>query len=272
MGAAFAAGLERAYQSSQECRDGLCFIVEPNQLSRQSLQEQFPRWRIVESADSLPDKVQTVILAVKPLLVTEVLRGLAPRLKVGSLVLSCCAGVTLRTLADGCKGAALGSEPITYVRCMPNLGVKNGHGAIGYTIVVGTGDAGTNEQFIGNLFQQMGYACAVTEDKLDAVTALSGSGPGYFAYFVEHLERAGVELGLDGDVVRALLHHTLIGTGYLLEETGVSAERLRIQVTSPNGTTDAALTLMATHGVGDALQKAVHAAAKRSEELGRLLD
>ena len=104
---------------------------------------------------------------------------------------------------------------------------------------------------------------------MDAVTAVSGSGPAYFFYLIEAMVQAGVAEGLPADVATQLAVATCAGSAKLLSETGVSPQKLRAQVTSPNGTTQAAIETMDAASVKSALVKAIRAAATRSRELGK---
>jgi len=105
------------------------------------------------------------------------------------------------------------------------------------------------------------------ENLLHAVTAVSGSGPAYFFLLAEIIQAAGVKLGLPGDLAEKLACQTAAGAGKMLAESGRKAEELRHQVTSPGGTTQAALDAMYEHGLPGAIRAGVHAASKRSKEL-----
>ena len=106
---------------------------------------------------------------------------------------------------------------------------------------------------------------------MDAVTAVSGSGPAYFFYFTEQMIRAGVELGLTAEQAQALAIRTALGAGKMLAETGESPQDLRRRVTSPGGTTEAAIKSMARADVDKSIVEAIKAAAQRSKELGAKL-
>ena len=119
-----------------------------------------------------------------------------------------------------------------------------------------------------SLFAAAAKVIYVTEDKLDAVTAVSGSGPAYFFLLVEQMIRAGEALGLTPAEARTLSIQTAVGAAKMLAESADSPEELRRKVTSPNGTTHAAVTLMQERGADVAMADAVQAAARRSRELG----
>ncbi|HPU98138.1 MAG TPA: pyrroline-5-carboxylate reductase dimerization domain-containing protein, partial [Candidatus Hydrogenedentes bacterium] len=118
------------------------------------------------------------------------------------------------------------------------------------------------------IFQAVGVAVVVREEQLDAVTALSGSGPAYYFFLTELLIRAGVAEGLEPETARLLAIHTAMGAGRMLVESGESPETLREKVTSKGGTTFAALEAFRAGGFENLVLQAVHAAAERSRELG----
>lgn len=204
----------------------------------------------------------TVMLAVKPKLVREVARALRPFVSPDMLVVSIAAGVTLDTLAD-----LLGPEP-AIVRAMPNTPVAVGRGAIA---AVTAGTAGQPERArVEALFAAAGTLVWLGDEaQMDAVTALSGSGPAYFFRFAEVLADAGVSLGLDRTVADALARATLVGSGMLADSVPASLAAMREEVTSPGGTTAAALARLEEGGLPALVRDAAAAAHNRSRELAR---
>lgn len=201
-----------------------------------------------------------VVLAVKPAGVVPVASQLAPLLGAEDCVLSIAAGVRLASLR-----AALGDGP-ALVRSMPNLPVAVGKGMI--AAIADAPPVGLAAALPG-LFAQAGdWAWLSDEALIDVATAVSGSGPAYFFYLGELLARAGVAQGLPAEVAMQLARATLIGSGAFADAEGRPLSALREQVTSPNGTTAAAL---AAFGADDALGKltadAVDAARRRAVEL-----
>jgi len=122
-------------------------------------------------------------------------------------------------------------------------------------------------EIVRELFSMMGDAILIDEEQINAVTAISGPGPAYFALFVEELARAGTEIGLEEEQAMTLAVQTLRGTARYLELTEASPEELRIAVTSPNGTTAAALDEFRNQGLSGVVEAAVQAALRRAEEL-----
>ena len=117
----------------------------------------------------------------------------------------------------------------------------------------------------------VGDVLQVPEEMIDAVTGVSGSGPAYYFLFTEALARAGVEVGLSPEQAETLARKTMIGAGKLMEETGLSPEELRRKVTSPGGTTEAALKTFERLGFEDIAEKAVRSARDRAREMGGLI-
>jgi pyrroline-5-carboxylate reductase len=122
------------------------------------------------------------------------------------------------------------------------------------------------------LFSGIGISLTVQEEQMDAVTGLSGTGPAYFYYVVETLLEAGQSCGLSEEITRSLLIQTLYGSAKMLQETGLPPDELRRQVTSPNGTTMAAMKVLEESGVRQSFLQAVQRATRRAAELGRLAE
>jgi pyrroline-5-carboxylate reductase len=220
-------------------------------------------------ADYAPD---VVVLAVKPQQVMELLPQLAPYLSAKPVVISIAAGITLAQLAQGLGGDALvnAADGVYLVRAMPNLPAVIGQAITAWCAasplppVVGS----RVEAVLGS----MGYSLLVAaEGQMDAVTAISGSGPAYLFYLAECLMAAAQDLGLSAEVAEALVLQTLAGSGQLLRQRqgDCSAAELRQQVTSPAGTTAAALSVLmqSPHGLAELMAAATAAAHQRSIEL-----
>lgn len=213
-------------------------------------------------ADSLPGAAaagDVVLLCVKPQQIDEALRAAAPALARPVLLISIAAGVTIARIQGHLDARA------RVVRAMPNTPALARAGATGIALDGGCTDADANVALA--IFRAVGMAEIVPEQHIDAVTALSGSGPAYFFAMVEHLVEAAVAEGLDRGVATRLAGQTLYGAGALLRASGEPAGVLRARVTSPGGTTEAALNQFAADGLGGAVRAAVGAAVARAREL-----
>jgi pyrroline-5-carboxylate reductase len=203
---------------------------------------------------------RVLVVAVKPQMIGEVLPN--AKLMVGekTIVVSIAAGTTLRQLSEGLGPAAI-------VRCMPNTPAQVGRGITAAVASGAVDDVG--KALVTKLLEAVGDLVWLDDEAmLDVVTAVSGSGPAYFFLLAECLADAGVEAGLSRPVAERLAQATVIGAGELLFRSGLPAAELRKNVTSPNGTTAAALAvLMADDGLQRLMTKAVAAAKKRSQEL-----
>ncbi len=209
-----------------------------------------------------PDKPVTVaVVAVKPQIIEAALAGLRAYLAPDTIVLSIAAGISRARLT-----ALLGARPI--VRAMPNTPAAVGKGM---TVCSGAGVAARARDICTRLLNTVGDVAWIDDESLmDAVTAVSGSGPAYFFLLVECLAAAGEAQGLSRPLALQLARQTLIGAAALLETGKEDAARLRAGVTSPGGTTEAAMQiLMDKDGLKSLLADAVAAATARGKALGR---
>ena len=205
--------------------------------------------------------VHVMVLAVKPQTMAEAMRQVAHSVGKQTLIISIAAGIALKTLQEG-----LATRRI--VRCMPNTPAQVGKGITG---AVGLEISEADRRLVDGLLGATGEVVWFEEEgKLDAVTAVSGSGPAYVFYLVEALAVAGMRQGLEPGQAMQLARQTVIGAAALMEADTQSVSILRENVTSPKGTTAAALSvLMAPDGLEMLMDRAVLAARLRSEELGR---
>lgn len=238
------------------------YVVEPNEALRDRAEGLGVH--VASDASELPNGfVPTlVVIAVKPQVMGAVLPAYASMAAQGTSFLSVAAGVGMKAYE-----AALGDNT-EIVRCMPNTPA-----AIGKGMLVYFNNKNVNEQteaFVCALLACSGLVAKIDEEKLmDAVTAVSGSGPAYVFHFIECLTEAGKAAGLPSDIAGQLAMQTIMGAGALAAESADSPSQLRINVTSPNGTTQAALDVLMGDGALQTLvTKAVNAARLRSIELG----
>jgi pyrroline-5-carboxylate reductase len=234
-------------------------VVEPAESQRAQLRQTFGLEPLA-TADARLAQAATVVWAVKPQLFVEAAAPCRPFVS-GALQLSVMAGVRSATVAS-----LSGSERV--VRSMPNTPALIGQGIAG--LFARPAVSAAERSAVEALFKPTGHALWVAqEDDLDAVTALSGSGPAYVFYFIEAMMQAGVEMGLNAEQARLLAQSTFAGAAALAQQSPLTPAKLREQVTSKGGTTYAALMSLDDSGVKGAFIKALHAARTRAAELGR---
>jgi len=213
----------------------------------------------VASATELPAVANVLVLAVKPQHLLPVLASMAPALGPDHLVLSVAAGLPLAAL----QRAVPPGVPV--VRAMPNTPCLVGAGASAFALGAAAGPlhAAVTEALLG----AVGLARQVPEEALDAVTALSGSGPAYVFHLLEAMIAGGVGEGLDPGLARELALHTALGAAQLALASEVDPGTLRQRVMSPGGTTEAAIRSLDAAGFQAAVEAAIGAARARSAEL-----
>jgi pyrroline-5-carboxylate reductase len=239
-------------------------VAEPDPGRREMLRERFGVTVVADNRDALAE-ADTVVLCVKPQLAPGVCREIGD-LVVGLrlLVVSVMAGVSEAGIQRW-LGAAL---PV--VRAMPNTPAMVQSGAIGLHASPEVNEAGRNRA--ETILRAAGLALWVEEEvQIDAVTALSGSGPAYFFLLMEAMEQAGTEVGLDPETARLLTIQTALGAARMAVESESPPARLREQVTSPGGTTERALAVFESAGLRDQVAAAVRAAHDRAGEISRTL-
>ena len=206
-------------------------------------------------------QVAALVVALKPQIFREAGPGLRPFAGPATLIVSIMAGTTIAAIADVCGGSV--------VRAMPNTPAAIGRGI---TVAVASKSVGAAQRAVADGLLRATGSVEWVEDEglMDAVTAVSGSGPAYVFLLAEELARAGVAAGLPEELATKLARETVAGSGELLHRSDLPAGTLRQNVTSPGGTTAAALeVLMGPDGMQSLLTRAVAAATKRSKELAK---
>jgi len=216
---------------------------------------------VAENAEAAR-QAKVLLLSVKPYQMREVLSGIGAAMGASTLVISIAAGVKSdsieRHLGDG--------KAWRVVRSMPNTPMLVGEGMV--AIARGRHATGADLATARGIFESSADVIEVEEEQIDAVTAVSGSGPAYFFYFVEQMIEAGVGMGLSQEQAHALACKTCLGAGRMLVAGGDSPQELRRKVTTPNGTTHTAISRMVERDMGDIIKEALKAARRRSQELG----
>lgn len=234
-------------------------VVEPNAAARTALGEKWGIWANASPGSQLRD-CGAIILAVKPQQIREAVGALA-HYQENAVIVSIAAGIRTQDLARW-----LG-RPAAIVRCMPNMPAMVGQGITGLyaTDSVDEGQRALAQEILSAVGQTLWLS---DESLLDAVTAVSGSGPAYVFYFIEAMERAAIGLGLSAAAARQLALATFAGASQLAQSSADGPAVLRERVTSKGGTTHAALTSLERDHVADLIVSAIQAAAQRSAELG----
>jgi len=239
----------------------LITVAEPDAAGRDALHHSFGVTVTSDNAAAIRG-ARVVVLAVKPQIMAQVVRALAPALLLSRpLVISVAAGIRVGDL-QGWIGAG-----VPVVRCMPNRPALIGAGATGLYADAGVGAAA--RALALQVLASTGLAVWVQrESDIDLVTALSGSGPAYFFRLAELMAEAAIAQGLDATVARQLAAQTLAGAGQLVAaEAAPDLARMRAEVTSRGGTTEAALQCFSTLAFDSIVAAAMRAAALRSHEL-----
>ena len=204
---------------------------------------------------------QVLILAVKPQDVPQVLQEIGPAVGPEQLVVSIAAGVPLTSIESALAG------PTPVIRVMPNTPCLVGAGMA--VLALGAHASPNDEELVLRIFSAVGQAVTLPERALDAVTALSASGPAFLGMVVEALIDGGVRVGLPRDIATRLAVQTALGTARMLSEAGVHPAKLKEMVASPGGTAIAGVHMLERGGLRAALLDAVVAATARSAQLGR---
>ena len=233
-------------------------VVEINADNRAKLQQELGVQAVADLHTGISGS-DVIMLAVKPQQLQEVAAQLAPLLS-GQLIISIAAGIRATDLARW-----LGSQNI--VRAMPNTPALIQSGMTGLYALPAVSQS--HCELAQRILQAVGHTLWLTEEAMmDAVTAVSGSGPAYVFYFIEALQQAALELGFNREEARRLALDTVLGAAKLADASSDDASVLRARVTSKNGTTERALISMEINEVKKYIIHAVHVAAARSVEMG----
>ncbi len=240
-------------------------IFEPNRALAEKLVSGIGIQAAADNSEIF-EQCDVIVLAVKPQVMQGALesaRGV--RLKSGAFIVSVAAGLPIRLL-EGWLG-----EQLPIVRVMPNTPALVGAGVSG--LFASDQVSVEQKQAAESILRAVGSVVWVDKEELiDSVTAVSGSGPAYFFYFIEALERAALDSGLSAEDARLLSLETAFGAAKLALESSSNAATLRERVTSPGGTTEAALKVFDKRSISDSIGEAVTAAADRARELAENAD
>jgi len=254
-GGKLACSVIRGLVRAKYCEPSAILVSEPNEATRRTLEEELGIIGTAENA-TVAKKAEIILVGVKPGVLLPMLGEIAPHLE-RKLVISLAAGVRIHSME---KVAAA-----HFMRAMTNMPAAICRAA---TALARGGRTTSSELSIASeLFGAIGAVVEVTEDQIDAVTALAGSGPAFVYTVIEALARGGEKMGLAWDVALTLATQTALGAAQLATETKLSPEELRKMVVTPGGTTAAGLAEMEKLRTSDGLIVAVQAAAKRGREM-----
>ncbi|QKY70850.1 pyrroline-5-carboxylate reductase [Lentibacillus sp. CBA3610] len=217
----------------------------------------------IDNKEKAVDGANIIVIAVKPYDLEAAVASIRDHLTADQLLISVAAGVSTDTISQ------LIGKAMPVIRAMPNTSSAAGQSATAVT----RGEFATDEhlQTAMDLFNTIGTATEVDEADMHTVTAISGSGPAYVYYLVEAMESAAVEAGLDQDTAHNLITQTIVGAGEMLKTSGLNPNKLRENITSPGGTTQAGLEMLSSHNFQEAVVTCVERARERSIELGKKL-
>ncbi|WP_404435944.1 pyrroline-5-carboxylate reductase [Microbacterium aerolatum] len=200
-----------------------------------------------------------ILVGVKPAMVPDLLREIAPSLREDAIVVSLAAGVTLATFAEG-----LGDD-VSVIRSMPNTPATVGKAVTG--LAAGAAATADDLALVRQLFELVGAVVEVPEEKIDALSTISGSGPAYVFLLIEELTKAAIGKGFDEADARLMAEQTFIGATALLVASGEEPTELRRRVTSPKGTTERAVMVLQEAHLDEVFAEATDAALARAKEL-----
>ena len=210
------------------------------------------------------EEIDLFILAMKPKGAEEALRSIKDKLYPGQVILSVLAGITTEFMEEHLNPGQ------QVVRVMPNTSSMIQESAT--AVVAGKNTSLANVELVKELLECMGEVYTIDEDQMDVFTGLAGSGPAYFYYLMENMERVGVQKGMDEETVRKIVAQTIFGAAKMVLEKEETPTSLREKVTSPNGTTASGLEALRRYNGGEAITQAVEHAAKRSKEISEELE
>lgn len=259
MGSSLLGGLIKQGQPPQQL-----WVTDTSQSRLDELQQQYGVHVTTENSEVI-QTANVIILAVKPQMIAEVLKPLAEQIQAHQpLIISIAAGIRSTSIE-----AWLGGN-LAVVRCMPNTPALIGLGASG--LYANEHVTKAQCELAEAILDAVGSTAWVqTESDLDAVTALSGSGPAYVFLVIEAMQSAGEALGLKPDLAKAFAIETVLGAAEMAKGSPFSAAELRKQVTSPGGTTEKAISVLESYDIRDIFKEAMAAARQRSEELANIL-
>nr|WP_230501933.1 pyrroline-5-carboxylate reductase [Sutcliffiella rhizosphaerae] len=236
-------------------------IVVSNRSNKNRLYELENKYRVrgVMKKDLLIEGLDIIVLAMKPKDIEKALVTLKDNIRPHQLVLSVIAGITTDYLEEGLASG----QPV--IRVMPNTSSMIGESAT----AISSGKYVSSNHVIDTrlILETIGRVYTIDENQMDVFTGVAGSGPAYFYYLMEHMEKTAKEAGLDEELTRDVVAQTILGAAKMMQEKQEEPSSLRKKVTSPNGTTAAGLEALSENGGGTAISAAIKGATERSKEI-----
>ncbi len=234
-------------------------VLEKNVDRTQLLQKSYPSIKPLDSYADL-GTYEAIIIAVKPQQFAQASEQLRKGISTTTVIISIAAGITLSTIQEAFPACVC-------VRVMPNTPALIGKGMTGLSF--GASCPTEIQAFVRSLFQSIGEITTIPETLMNALTAISGSGPAYFYHFIDAMATESMKLGFSYDEAKKLLTQTMLGSAIMLQQSDKSPTELIRQVTSPGGTTEAAMKILGASDLGLILNNTLHAANNRADELSR---
>ncbi|MCK4905683.1 pyrroline-5-carboxylate reductase [bacterium] len=235
-------------------------VSEKQKARLKSLKRKYSKISFAENNQSLIENSSTIILAIKPQDAESLLKEISPFLTASHLLISIAAGIKISFIEK------IVGNKIPVTRVMPNLPALIGKGISAYCVSKKVSQK--NGKTVKAILESVGEVLKLKENKLDAVTAISGSGPAYVFYMLETMAEAGIKLGLTKEQAKTLSVQTIVGAIDMIEK-GECPTNLRQRVTSPKGTTEAALKVLVDSKWKEILIEAIKKAEQRSKELSK---
>lgn len=238
-----------------------CSIFVTNKSNVQRLQYLKNQYHIetIDLEETNLDDFDVIILAIKPRNIKEVISTLQKSIRPDHLILSIVAGISISYLQNQLSKR----QPI--IRLMPNTSSAIGESATG--ISIGSFCSNEHLDFTEKLVNSIGSCFVIPEEKMDIFTGIAGSGPAYMFYFMQYMEKAGIEKGFDKEFIREIVTQMMIGAVKMVQQSNQPPSLLQKKVTSPNGTTEAGIKALHEFGGGEAITKAIEFATSRSKNI-----
>lgn len=233
-----------------------------NRSNQEKLNNLHEKYGVIGSYDlkELLEGADAVILAMKPKEAASGIAQIKKYLTEKTMLISVLAGVSIENIE------LLAEIKLPVVRAMPNTSATVGKSATG--LAINTQVTDRQKEIVQTIFETVGMTAFVEESKIDAITGLSGSGPAYIYYLIEAMEKGADEIGLDKQMSKELIVQTLLGAAEMVAKSTKPAEQLRAEVTSPGGTTEAGLRVLASYDVQNAFINCIKEATAQSKRLG----